>query len=207
MAVTQVELILKMDFIPTVSLGILGTTVFVVLGSHYLFVNRGASNRLYAMTVLFSNTGYLGTPLFIAAFGKDRVLPVVIGMGLNVFFYGAMTAWVAAVKDDSDRRSGASVVANILGARAKNPLVVAPVRGMGLSAAQLTVPLESLCRIFGNCAAPGGLFALGLFLVWPKNDLGNRRGHLDYVLQADRPAGCDVGTCFPYIRYGIVLGR
>ena len=174
MAVTQVELILNMDFIPTVSLGIIGTTVFAVLGSHYLFVNRGASNRLYAMTVLFSNTGYLGTRLFIAAFGKDRVLPVVIGMGLNVFFYGAMTAWVAAVKDGSDRRSGASVVANILGARAKNPLVVAPVRGMGPSAAQLTVPvpLESLCRIFGNCAAPGGLFALGLFLVGQKMTSG-----------------------------------
>ena len=31
-----------------------------------------------------------------------------------------------------------------------------------------TVPLESLCRIFGNCAAPGDLFALGLFLVGQK---------------------------------------
>tara|TARA_E500000331_G_scaffold24799_1_gene21356 strand:- start:372 stop:878 length:507 start_codon:yes stop_codon:yes gene_type:complete len=167
MAVTPVERILNTDFIPTVSLGIPGTRVFVVLGSYFLFRNRGASNGLYAMTALFSNTGNIGIPLFIAAFGEDRVLPAMMAAVLNMFFYGAKTAWVAAVKDDADRRSGASVVANILGALGNNPLVVAPVLGMGLSAAQLTVPvpLENLCWILGKAAAPGALFALGLFLV------------------------------------------
>lgn len=167
MAVTPVERILNTDFILTVSLGILGTGVFVVLGSRYLFGNRGASNGLHAMTALFSNTGYMGIPLFIAAFGEDRVLPAVTATVLNMFFYGAMTAWVAAVKDEADRRSAGAIAASILGALAKNPLVVAPILGLSLSAAHLTVPVpfENLCRILGAAAAPGALFALGLFLV------------------------------------------
>jgi hypothetical protein len=174
MAVTPVDRILNIDFILTVSFGIVGTGVFVVLGSRYLFGNRGASNGLHAMTALFSNTGYMGIPLFIAAFGEDRVLPAVTATVLNMFFYGAMTAWVAALKDDADRRSGLSIAASILGALAKNPLVVAPVVGLAISAAHLTVPVpfENLCRILGDAAAPGALFALGLFLVGQKVTAG-----------------------------------
>ena len=174
MAVTPVSRILNFDFIATVSLGITGTGVFVVLGSRYLFGNRGASNGLHAMTALFSNTGYMGIPLFIAAFGEDRVLPAVTATVLNMFFYGAMTAWVAAVKDDADRHSGLSIAAGILGALAKNPLVVAPAIGLAISAAQLTIPVpfENLCRILGAAAAPGALFALGLFLVGQKVTAG-----------------------------------
>jgi malonate transporter and related proteins len=174
MAVTPVDRILNIDFIVTVSLGIVGTGVFVVFGSRYLFGNRGASNGLHAMTALFSNTGYMGIPLFIAAFGEDRVLPAVTATVLNMFFYGAMTAWVAAVKDDADKRSGLSIAGSILSALAKNPLVVAPVTGLAISAAHLTVPvpLENLCRILGTAAAPGALFALGLFLVGQKVTAG-----------------------------------
>ena len=167
MAETPVDRILNADFILTVSLGIVGTGVFAVLGSRYLFGNRGASNGLHAMTALFSNTGYMGIPLFIAAFGEDRVLPAVTATVLNMFFYGAMTAWVAAVKDDTDRRGAGEITATILGALARNPLVVAPVIGIAISAGGLSipVPLENLCRILGAAAAPGALFALGLFLV------------------------------------------
>ena len=174
MAVTPVDRILNMEFIVTVSMGIIGTGVFVMLGSRYLFGNRGAAGGLHAMTALFSNTGYMGIPLFIAAFGEDRVLPAVTATVLNMFFYGAMTAWVAAVKDDADRRSDLSIAINILSALAKNPLVVAPVIGFAISAAHLTVPvpLESLCRILGAAAAPGALFALGLFLVGQKVTAG-----------------------------------
>lgn len=174
MAEAPVDRILNIDFIVTVSLGIAGTGFVVVLGSRYLFGNRGASNGLHAMTALFSNTGYMGIPLFIAAFGEDRVLPAVTATVLNMFFYGSMTAWVAAVKDDADKRSGVEIAIGILGALAKNPLVVAPVVGLGISAAQLTVPvpLENLCRILGAAAAPGALFALGLFLVGQKVTAG-----------------------------------
>ena len=104
MAQTPVDRILNIDFILTVSIGIVGTGVFVVLGSRFLFGNRGPSNGLHAMTALFSNTGYMGIPLFVAAFGDDRVLPAVTATVLNMFFYGSMTAWVAAVKDETNRR-------------------------------------------------------------------------------------------------------
>ena len=167
MAETPVDRILNIDFILTVSIGIAGTGVFVVLGSRFLFGNRGPSNGLHAMTALFSNTGYMGIPLFIAAFGEDRVLPAVTATVLNMFFYGSMTAWVAAVKDETDRRSAMEIAGVVLAALAKNPLVVAPVIGIAISAAGLVVPtpLENLCRILGAAAAPGALFALGLFLV------------------------------------------
>mgnify|MGYP003634065605 CR=1 FL=1 len=116
MAQTPVDRILNGPFILAVSLGILGTGVVVVLGSRYLFHNTGPANGLHAMAALFSNTGYMGIPLFIAAFGEDRVLPAVTATVLNMFFYGTMTAWVAATKEDDDRKSGAAVAAQIAGA-------------------------------------------------------------------------------------------
>ena len=167
MAQTPLDRIFHVDFILSVSIGIAATGVVVVLGSRFLFSNRGASNGLHAMTALFSNTGYMGIPLFIAAFGEDRVLPAVTATVLNMFFYGSMTAWVAAVKDEADRRNAGEILGTILSALAKNPLVVAPVIGIVVSAAGIVVPvpLENLCRILGDAAAPGALFALGLFLV------------------------------------------
>jgi len=168
MAGTPVASILNGPFIAAVSLGILGTGVVVVLGSRFLFGNRGPANGMHAMAALFSNTGYMGIPLFVAAFGEERVLPAVTATVLNMFFYGTMTAWVAATKNEgADRKSGLAVAAHIGGALAKNPLVVSPVLGLAVSAAGIVVPLpvENLCRILGAAAAPGALFALGLFLV------------------------------------------
>lgn len=167
MAQTPVDRILNGPFILAVSIGIVGTGIVVLLGSRYLFGNRGPANGLHAMAALFSNTGYMGIPLFIAAFGEDRVLPAVTATVLNMFFYGTMTAWVAATKEGETRKSGVAVVGHIGGALARNPLVIAPVLGLAVSASGIDVapPLESLCRILGAAAAPGALFALGLFLV------------------------------------------
>jgi malonate transporter len=167
MAQTPVERILNGPFIATVSLGIVATGVAVVLGSRFLFRNRGPANGLHAMAALFSNTGYMGIPLFIAAFGEERVLPAVTATVLNMFFYGTMTAWIAATKEDSEKKSAVAVALHVCGALAKNPLVVAPVIGLALSAGGIGVPepAENLCRILGAAAAPGALFALGLFLV------------------------------------------
>lgn len=174
MAETPVDRILNGPFIAAVSLGIAGTGIVVVLGSRYLFANRGPANGLHAMAALFSNTGYMGIPLFIAAFGEDRVLPAVTATVLNMFFYGTMTAWVAATKEGGEKKSGAAVAMQVLGALAKNPLVVAPVIGLAISAAGLNVPepAENLCRILGAASAPGALFALGLFLVGQRMTAG-----------------------------------
>lgn len=167
MAQTPADRILDGPFILTVSLGIGATGIVVVAGSRFLFGNRGPANGMHAMAALFSNTGYMGIPLFIAAFGADRVLPAVTATVLNMFFYGTMTAWVAASKEDGPKKSGLVAAAQIGGALARNPLVVAPVLGLAVSAAGIAVPvpLGNLCRILGAAAAPGALFALGLFLV------------------------------------------
>ena len=54
-AVTLIDWILNAGFILPASLRILGTSVFVVLGSRYLFCNRGASNSLHPVAALLSN--------------------------------------------------------------------------------------------------------------------------------------------------------
>ena len=164
---TPVARVLHVEFIVTVSIGIVLTAVAAAIGSRYLFGNRGPSNGLHAMTAFFSNTGYMGIPLFIAAFGEDRVLPAVTATVLNMFFYGTITAWVSATKDDSVRRGTGEILSVIGGALLKNPLVIAPVLGIAVSGAGLALPTpgENLCRLLGAAAAPGALFALGLLLV------------------------------------------
>ena len=166
MAVTPVERILNTDFILTVSLGILGTGVFVVLGSRYLFGNRGASNGLHAMTALFSNTGYMGIPLFIAAYGVAGVLPAVIATAINSALVLGLTVLFVEIGSGSGH-SPLRVVGDALLAVLRGPLFLAIVAGIlwSLSGLGLPVWLSNFAELMGAASGPCALFAMGLFLV------------------------------------------
>ena len=164
---TRVSEILHLDFIISVSLGVVITGIIAALVGRYLFQNRGSTNALHAMTALFSNTGYMGIPLFISAFGEERVLPAIIATVLNMLFYGVMSAWVTATNVKATGDSAPNIPKKVFHSLIKNPLVIAPILGIAISSADMVVPspITNVCRILGAAAAPGALFALGLFLV------------------------------------------
>jgi hypothetical protein len=109
------------------------------------------------MTSLFSNTGYMGIPLVLIAFGEAEILPMVIAAVLLASVFVPITT--VLLERDTNPRHGGALIMNIGGALVRKPMIVSPIAGV-------------LWSVAGPCA----LFAIGLFLV----DKPLRRG-LDEV--------------------------
>jgi malonate transporter and related proteins len=146
--------------------GILGTFILSLAAGMLVFRGRPAELSLQGMTAVFSNTGYMGVPLFLTAFGDKGVLPALI---LTVF-NGAVVVGIVVSLIELDLSKGGHPL-RILGdvglALLRNPLVMAAAIGILWSAAALPLPkpLTNLCEILGAASGPCALFAMGLSLV------------------------------------------
>ncbi len=134
--------------------------------SRFAFGNGLGPSGLHALGAVFSNTGYMGIPLLMTAFGTEATLAAIIATVLN----GAviMAIGIAVIEADLARGQGlARIVGDVALGVAKSPLVVSAVAGIAASAAGATLPqpLATFCDILGAAAPPCALFAIGLFLV------------------------------------------
>lgn len=124
-------------------------------------------HSLQALTASFSNTGYMGIPLFIAAFGPDRLLPALIA----TVIMGAVMVGIAvvAIELTKDGKTGSlgHALADVGRALIRNPLILSSLAGLAWSLFSLPVPkpLATFCELLGAAAGPGALFAIGLFLA------------------------------------------
>jgi malonate transporter len=146
--------------------GVIGTLALSAAAGLLFFRGRPAELSLQGMTAIFTNTGYMGVPLFLTAFGDQGVLPALI---LTVF-NGAVVVGTVIVLIELDLRRGGRplrIIGSVGLALLKNPLVMAAVVGILWSALRLPVPkpLQNLCEILGAAAGPCALFAMGLSLV------------------------------------------
>ncbi len=123
-------------------------------------------HSMQALTACFSNTGYMGIPLFIAAFGPDQLLPALIGtVIMSVVMVGL--AVIAIELTASAKASLGHALADVGKALAKNPLILSSAAGLAWNAAGVPVfaPVATFCELLGAAAGPGALFAIGLFLA------------------------------------------
>jgi len=146
--------------------GALITALIAVFAGRFWFKNRLAEQGLHGLASIFSNTGYMGIPLLITAFGQEAALPAIIATVLN----GAvvMAIGIVIVEIDLSRGQG---LAHILGDAAKgvlkSPLVLSAAAGIAFSLLGWAPPvaLGTFCDILGAAAPPSALFAIGLFMV------------------------------------------
>ncbi|MCG8358146.1 MAG: AEC family transporter, partial [Kiloniellales bacterium] len=135
-------------------------------GAAWLFPNRLGALGLHGLTATFANTGYLGIPLLLTAFGEPGTLPAIISTVLNGSLVLALTT--AIIEVDLGRGNGPlQVLRQVVTGVLKSPIVVSAAAGLLVSAAGLTLPgpLETFCDLMGAAAAPCALFAIGLFMV------------------------------------------
>ena len=136
-----------------------------ILGGR-LFPVQGDQRGLQNMSALFSNTGYMGIPLLLTAFGSVGKLPAIISTVLNgaivMAFYIALVEYC-----QSDAEHRGKVFADAAIGVAKSPLVIAAALGVLWSGVGAPVPvfLAKFCEILGAAAPPAALFAMGLFMV------------------------------------------
>jgi malonate transporter and related proteins len=119
-----------------------------------------------ALSASYSNTGYVGIPLATLAFGPESLVAATIATIFVVCVLFAIAAVAIEVALQQGRR-GLAMWAKVLGAIVRNPLVVAPVAGIVLSAAGGTVPpgVDTFLQLLGAAAIPCALVGLGLFLA------------------------------------------
>lgn len=166
MARVPVRDVFEIPFLLAFVGGMAITFAIAVLGGGALFPNRLAGRTLQGLAAVFANTGYMGLPLFLTAYGPERMLPAVIGTVFNAAI--AVGAAVIVIEIDLSQAARLRHLArDVLLALVRNPLVTAPVAGLLFSATGLSLPkpVETFCSLLGAAAGPCALFALGLFLV------------------------------------------
>ncbi len=135
--------------------------------SRLLLGNDLAQSSLFAMVSIFANTGYMGIPLAIVAFGPEAALPAAIATVFQTLVFMALTeVLVIAGKNRGGGDSGRVLLASLRGLT-KSPLFIGCAAGMAWSLGGLTLPkpVDTYATVLGAAAGPGALFALGLFLV------------------------------------------
>lgn len=162
----SLETLLNWPFIGAYLGGVGLTLVVAMLGAKLLFGHRNlATLTLHGMAAVFANTVYMGIPLFLAAFGAQGVLPVLVAaLVSNLLFIGTAIVLVEISQTSSvGYRHGIRDAGRaLLGSPVVMPL------SLGLLAAAVDLPLpvfiENFFELLANAAGPTALFALGLSL-------------------------------------------
>lgn len=114
----------------------------------------------------YANTGFLGFPLVLVAFGREAMGPTLVATILTVCVLFALAIVLIEMSLQTERhcvRLALRVGQSLL----KNPLLVAPALGSLVPLLGLSLPAsaESFLTLLGGAASPCALVALGLFLA------------------------------------------
>lgn len=125
-----------------------------------------ANHSLQGLNAAFSNTGYMGIPLFLAAFGADHLLPALIAtVVMSVVMVGLAVIWIELAQ--SAGNGIVHALRDVARALVTNPLIVSSVAGLAWNLTGLPVPkpMVTFCQLVGAAAGPCALFAIGVFLA------------------------------------------
>lgn len=166
MARVPIAQVFNAPFIATFMGGVVIVYAIALVVARLAFPDRLAVQGIGALSAIFSNSGYMGIPLFLTAFGAEGTLPAVI----TTMLYGAVVigASVALIELSLSRgHELGKALADVVSALIRNPLIIAPVLGLlwGALGIPLPAPLVTFAQLLGASAGPCALFAIGLFLA------------------------------------------
>lgn len=128
-----------------------------------------ADKAIGGLNAAYPNSGYMGIPLSIIAFGSDVLPTTIISMIVTL----CVTFGVAIILIEIGTQKAANPLEftwKVTRSLIRNPLMVAPTLG-GIIAYlgwTLPAPIETFLKLLGGAAAPCALVALGLFLAVPR---------------------------------------
>ncbi|AWJ83714.1 transporter [Azospirillum sp. TSH58] len=123
---------------------------------------------MQGLNACFSNTGYMGIPLFLAAFGPDRLAPAILAtVIMSAIMVGIAVIWLEFA--NSQGGGIGKALRDVGRALVKNPLIISTALGLAwsvfLSGMPVPRPIAIYCDLMGASAGPCALFAIGLFLA------------------------------------------
>lgn len=122
----------------------------------------GDAPAVYALSASYSNIGYMGPALTVAALGPSAGAPAAFIFCADVLLI--FSIWPAMISDAG--RTWAGILASLRKV-ISHPFIIAVIAGLAFAATGLSMPefIDTPLTGFQNAAAPTALFSLGLTLA------------------------------------------
>ena len=158
--------ILNGPFIFAILLGALATGIVALVVAKFVFRRDLAQTTFHGFLSIYTNSGYIGITLFVAAFGADKMLPTIIITTTEpmMFIAVVMLAMERMRYPDKPTLGRIWSVAFML---MKRPMLVVSVLGVVFSAYSIPLPISNgyLLDLLASLSGPVALFATGFSLI------------------------------------------
>jgi malonate transporter and related proteins len=135
---------------------------------------RGArlcDRSIEGLDAAYPNTGFMGIPLCLVVFGAAALPVAVIATLLTACVMFAGSIVLIELDLQGERRLGRTLL-KVARSLARNPVVIAPIAGLGVAASGfgLPGPLLRFTTLLGAAASPCALVTIGLFLAQTRGE-------------------------------------
>ncbi|MFL9863499.1 AEC family transporter [Paraburkholderia fungorum] len=163
-------------FVAAFSIGCVGAFL-PILALRMLSGRHLADASVDAIAASYPNTGYIGFPLGMIAFGSASLTPTTIATILVACVLFALAIVLIEVGLQTERTPH-KLGFKVLSSLARNPLIVSPIAGVLLASTHVALPqsAETFLKLLSGAASPCALVSLGLFLAEkrPSSETGTR---------------------------------
>lgn len=120
---------------------------------------------LEAQCGVIGNVGFLGIPMLVLLLGEAAVGPVLMVLMVDLVFFGSLI--VVLITGAREGRMSPAILRVVGLGLLRNPMIVAIIAGLAVSALALPVPgpVNDFLGLLGAAATPGALFAIGASLA------------------------------------------
>ncbi|CAE6723392.1 hypothetical protein R69658_01466 [Paraburkholderia aspalathi] len=152
-------------FVAAFSIGCLGAFL-PILAMRMIGGRHLADASVDAIAASYPNTGYIGFPLGMIAFGSASLTPTTIATILVACVLFALAIVLIEIGLQTERTPH-KLGLKVLGSLARNPLIVSPILGVLLASTHVALPqsAETFLKLLSGAASPCALVSLGLFLA------------------------------------------
>ncbi|MCK2096817.1 AEC family transporter [Thauera aromatica] len=167
-AIAQAELPAAMPwgYLLSYYLGAFAVFALAMLGARGLFARRLDEQAVLGLGGAFSNTGMLGIPLVMTAYGDSAALPLFVMIACHsLLMLPPTTALIEAAR--GGRESVGAMLAKLARSVLATPIIWGLSCGLlfALAGLQIPGPLDAVAKGLGSAATPCALFALGASLT------------------------------------------
>jgi len=158
--------IVNPSFIAAYLLGSAATVLLALLAAALVFRLEREEIAFHGALASYSNSGYMGIPIFLTAFGPANILPAVMANLIGPMLAMALIMFTLEIMRHPDA-SLRDHFRDIGWAVGGNPVILASIAGILFSLFALPLPtaVGNLLDLLASSAGPTALFAMGLSLV------------------------------------------
>jgi len=147
-----------------------------------------------AQCAAIGNTGFLGVPMLALLLGQQAVGPIILVLSTDLIVFSSLL--VILVVGSRQGKMDITIFRTLAIGLAKNPMIVAIVLGLLVSAASLPIPdpVNEFLATLGAAATPGALFAIGASLASKSAERLQIAGWLSFCKLVLHPAFVAAGA-------------